>query len=500
MSKTVDSDFLALPLAALSEAAISAGKAAGASHVDVRIERTRSGLLALRDTSLQSQADETVFGIGVRVIVNGAWGFASSPDVSIASAKKMAEIAVSMAKTSKPLSTEEVTLTPEPVYANQQWVSAYEIDPFEVSDHEKIGRLTDLSAALLKASNVNHSSARSMYVKEQKHYADSYGTSTTQQRVRVQTQIEAISVGAHGFESMRTLAQPAGYGWEWMGNSVWNWDQEIAELPDLLAAKVAAPSVTPGKYDLLIHPSNLWLTIHESIGHATELDRAIGYEANYAGTSFATPDKLNKLQYGSQLMNVTGDRETEHGLSTVGWDDEGVAAQRWDIIKDGKLVGYQLDRRIAARVGRDRSNGCAFADSPAHIPIQRMPNVSLQPQPNGPTIDEMISSVEDGIYILGDRSWSIDMQRYNFQFTGQQFHRIKDGKLAGQLKDVAYQATTTDFWNSMKQVGGPSTYLLGGAFNCGKAQPGQIAAVSHGCPAAIFDKVNVLNTVAEAAK
>jgi len=299
---------------------------------------------------------------------------------------------------------------------------------------------------------------------------------------------------------MRTLAQPAGYGWEWMGNSVWNWDQEIAQLPDLLAAKVAAPSVTPGKYDLLIHPSNLWLTIHESIGHATELDRAIGYEANYAGTSFATPDKLNKLQYGSQLMNVTGDRETEHGLSTVGWDDEGVAAQRWDIIKDGKLVGYQLDRRIAARVGRDRSNGCAYADSPAHIPIQRMPNVSLQPQANGPTINEMISSVEDGIYILGDRSWSIDMQRYNFQFTGQQFHRIKDGKLAGQLKDVAYQATTTDFWNSMKQVGGPSTYLLGGAFNCGKAQPGQIAAVSHGCPAALFDKVNVLNTVAEAAK
>ena len=500
MSKTVDSDFLALPLAALSEAAISAGKAAGATHVDVRIERTRSGLLALRDIDLQSQADETIFGIGVRVIVNGAWGFASSPDVSIATAKKMAEIAVSMAKTSKPLSTEEVTLTPEPVYANQQWVSAYEIDPFAVSDLEKIGRLTELSAALLKAPNVNHSSASSMYVKEQKHYADSFGTSTTQQRVRVQTQIEAISVGAHGFESMRTLAQPAGYGWEWMGNSVWNWDQEIAELPDLLGAKVAAPSVTPGKYDLLIHPSNLWLTIHESIGHATELDRAIGYEANYAGTSFATPDKLNKLQYGSQLMNVTGDRETEHGLSTVGWDDEGVAAQRWDIIKDGKLVGYQLDRRIAARVGRDRSNGCAYADSPSHIPIQRMPNVSLQPQANGPTIDEMISSVEDGIYILGDRSWSIDMQRYNFQFTGQQFHRIKDGKLAGQLKDVAYQATTTDFWNSMKQVGGPSTYLLGGAFNCGKAQPGQIAAVSHGCPAAIFDKVNVLNTVAEAAK
>jgi TldD protein len=299
---------------------------------------------------------------------------------------------------------------------------------------------------------------------------------------------------------MRTLAQPAGYGWEWMGNSIWNWDAEIDQLPTLLAEKVAAPSVEPGKYDLLIHPSNLWLTIHESIGHATELDRAIGYEANYAGTSFATPDKLGKLKYGSELMNVTGDRITEHGLSTVGFDDEGVAAQKWQIVKDGVLVGYQTDRRISAVVNQERSNGCAYADSPGHVPIQRMPNVSLQPNPTGPTLEKLIESVEDGIYILGDKSWSIDMQRYNFQFTGQQFHRIKNGKLVGQLKDVAYQATTTDFWGAMKAVGGPSTYVLGGAFNCGKAQPGQVAAVSHGCPAAVFSKINILNTVAEVGK
>ncbi|MFM8671720.1 MAG: TldD/PmbA family protein, partial [Candidatus Nanopelagicus sp.] len=309
-----------------------------------------------------------------------------------------------------------------------------------------------------------------------------------------------ISIGSHGFESMRTLAQPAGYGWEWMSNSIWNWDAEIEQLPTLLAEKVAAPSVEPGRYDLLIHPSNLWLTIHESIGHATELDRAIGYEANYAGTSFATPDKLGKLKYGSELMNVTGDRLTEHGLSTVGFDDEGVAAQKWQIVKDGVLVGYQTDRRISAVVNQERSNGCAYADSPGHVPIQRMPNVSLQPNPTGPTLEKLIESVEDGIYILGDKSWSIDMQRYNFQFTGQQFHRIKNGKLVGQLKDVAYQATTTDFWGAMKAVGGPSTYVLGGAFNCGKAQPGQVAAVSHGCPAAVFSKINILNTVAEVGK
>jgi TldD protein len=403
-----------------------------------------------------------------------------------------------MAKTSKPLSLEFVELVPESVYVDQVWTSSYKIDPFTVSDSEKTSRLADLSSKLLSSKSVNHAQAYVMYVKEQKFYADSYGTSTTQQRIRTHGQIDAISVGDHGFESMRTLAQPAGYGWEWMGNDVWNWDNEIAELPELLAGKVAAPSVEPGRYDLVIHPSNLWLTIHESIGHATELDRAVGYEANYAGTSFATPDKLGTLKYGTELMNITGDRLTEHGLSTVGFDDEGVAAQKWDIVKDGILVGYQLDRRIAAIVGKDRSNGCAFADSPSHIPIQRMPNVSLQSNPTGPDLDGLISSVENGILIKGDNSWSIDMQRYNFQFTGQQFHHIKNGKIVGQLKDVAYQATTTDFWGSMVNVGGPSTYVLGGAFNCGKAQPGQVAAVSHGCPAAVFQNINVLNTVAEA--
>lgn len=497
--RTVDADFLALPLAAVSDAAITTAKSLGASHVDIRVERVRTGLLALRNTTPETQSDNSVSGIGVRVIVNGAWGFASAPDISVDTAKKLAAQAVSLAQVSKPLTTERVALAPEPLYANRTWVSAYEIDPFDVGTDEKIARLADLSSRLLATPTVNLTEAYTMFVKEQKHYADSYGTSTTQQRVRVQSSIEATHTET-GLQSMRTLAQPAGYGWEWMGNSVWDWDAEIDELPTLLAEKVKAPSVEPGKYDLLIHPSNLWLTIHESIGHATELDRAVGYEANYAGTSFATPDKLNSLQYGSPLMNVTGDRITPHGLSTIGYDDEGVEAQQWDIVKDGLLVGYQLDRTIAARVGRDRSNGCAFADSPAHIPIQRMPNVSLQPNPHGPDLNGLIESVEDGIMIKGDKSWSIDMQRYNFQFTGQQFHRIKNGKIVGQLKDVAYQSMTTDFWGSMKNVGNASTWVLGGAFNCGKAQPGQVAAVSHGCPAAVFNKVNVLNTAAEAGK
>jgi TldD protein len=296
---------------------------------------------------------------------------------------------------------------------------------------------------------------------------------------------------------MRTLAPPAGRGWEYLTGTGWDFPAELAELPEFLAAKLKAPTVEAGRYDLVIDPSNLWLTIHESIGHATELDRALGYEAAYAGTSFATFDKLNSLQYGSPVMNIVGDRTAVHGLATVGYDDEGVAGQSWNLIKDGVLVGYQLDRRMAQLKGFGRSNGCAFADSPGHMPLQRMANVSLQPAANGPSADDLIAGVENGIYILGDKSWSIDMQRYNFQFTGQRFFRIRNGRLDGQLKDVAYQATTTDFWNSMEAVGGPQTYLLGGAFNCGKGQPGQVAPVSHGAPAALFRQVRILNTAEE---
>ena len=338
-----------------------------------------------------------------------------------------------------------------------------------------------------------------LQVLENKYYADTAGTVTTQQRVRMHPEFTAVSVDRAngGFSSMRSLAPPAGRGWEYLTGTGWDFDAELAELPELLAEHVAAPSVQAGRYDLVIHPSNLWLTIHESIGHATELDRALGYEAAYAGTSFATFDKLGSLRYGSEVMNVTGDRTVEHGLSSIGYDDEGVATTSFDIVSDGVLVGYQLNRQMAAAKGLGRSNGCAYADSPGHIPLQRMANVSLQPSPDARSIDDLIGGVEQGIYVLGDKSWSIDMQRYNFQFTGQRFYRIVNGQLAGQLRDVAYQATTTDFWGSMAAVGGPETYVLGGAFNCGKGQPGQVAAVSHGCPAALFSHVNVLNTVTE---
>src|SRR3954462_407772 len=495
----IDPSFLALPARGLAAAALERAQQLGAQHADFRLERIRVGRLSLRDGHLDSSSDSEDVGLAVRVVHDGAWGFASGITRTASGAAALAEQAVATAKLSRVLSEDPVELAPEPVYQDVTWVSSYELDPFAVPEADRVARLTELSERLLAADGVDHVDASVMHVLENKFYADTAGTMTTQQRVRVHPELTAVHVdrGAGAFYSMRTLAPPAGRGWEYLTGTGWDFDAEVAQLPELLREHAKARSVEPGRYDLVIDPSNLWLTIHESIGHATELDRALGYEAAYAGTSFATLDRLNELQYGSGLMNVIGDRTVEHGLATIGYDDEGVAGQQFDIVRDGVLVGYQLNRQMAQANGFDRSNGCAYADSPGHIPLQRMANVSLQPAPDGPSTEDLISGVERGILVKGDRSWSIDMQRFNFQFTGQQFHRIENGRLVGQLRDVAYQATTTDFWGSMEAVGGPSTYVLGGAFNCGKGQPGQVAAVSHGCPTALFRNVNVLNTRTE---
>jgi TldD protein len=500
----IDPAFNALPYRELATAGLARCRALGVQHADFRFERIRYQHIRVRDGQLQGASESEDLGFAVRVVHQGAWGFASGVALDVAEAERLAETAVSTAQLASAMTTRPVELAPEPVYDDAVWVSSYDVNPFDVPLDEKVRLLAGWTAELLADPRVEHARGSVQLVLENKFYADLAGTSTTQQRVRVDPEVEVQGSNAASgiFDSMRTIAPPTGRGWEYLTGTGYDWPAALATLPGLLDEKLTAPSVEPGRYDLVIHPSNLWLTIHESIGHATELDRALGYEANYAGTSFATLDKLGTLKYGSPGMHVTGDRTVEHGLATVGYDDEGVAAQSWDIVKDGVLTGFQLDRsmaRLHPELNGGRSNGCAYADSPGHIPIQRMANVSLQPAPDGPDVDELIGRVQRGIYVVGDKSWSIDMQRYNFQFTGQRFYLIEDGRLAGQLRDVAYQATTTDFWGSMEAVGGPQTWELGGAFNCGKAQPGQVASVSHGCPAALFRNVNVLNTTAEAA-
>jgi TldD protein len=500
----LDPEFLGLPLESVRSAALERASQLGCSHAELRVERIRSQAVVLRDGSVETTADDVEIGMGLRVVHDGVIGFAATVELGPDAAAELADRATALARATSVAATERVELADEPPAGEVEWVSEYEIDPTTISLQDKVAPLAEWSHRLLAAKGVDHVTAYVLAVAEDKHFADLAGTVTTQRRVRVHPDVEALSVDADTgeFETMRTVAPPVGRGWEYLlGRGGWDADAEIAEIPDWLAEKVASPSVDPGLYDLVIDPTNLFLTIHESIGHATELDRALGYEAAYAGTSFATFDKLGSLQYGSPIMNVTGDRNASHGLATIGYDDEGVAAQVFDIVRDGVLVGYQLDRSMAKAKGLGRSNGCAFADSPLHIPIQRMANVSLQPADSeGPTTQELISGTDHGIYIVGDKSWSIDMQRHNFQFTGQRFFLIEGGKIKGQVKDVAYQSRTTDFWGSMDAVGGRSTYLLGGAFNCGKGQPGQVAPVSHGCPTARFRQVNVLNTRAEAGR
>jgi TldD protein len=490
-------------LAALADAALDA--AAGCQAAELRVERIRSQTVRLHDAQPETTADGTDFGMGVRVVDDGAVGFAASVDVRPEEAAGLVRQAREMARVTSQAGGGRVELAPEPSHGEVTWSSTFGVDPTTVSAADKIALLTEWSRRLGEREVVAHTSASLLAVSEQTYLADLNGTRATQQRVRLQCQLEALALSDAGFETMRTVAPPVGRGWEYLsgpaGEGNWDWDAEIDRIPELLAEKLAAPSVDAGEYDLVVDPSNLWLTIHESIGHATELDRAVGYEAAYAGTSFATFDQLGELRYGSPVMHVTGDRTVEHGLATVGIDGEGVEGQSFDLVRDGMLVGYQLDRAIAAAMGFGRSNGCAFADSPMHVPIQRMANVSLAHSgDDGPSTEDLIAGVDRGIYVVGDKSWSIDMQRYNFQFTGQRFYRIEKGKLAGQLKDVAYQATTTDFWGAMEAVGGASTWILGGAFNCGKGQPGQVAPVSHGCPSVLVRGVNILNARAESGR
>lgn len=493
----VDADFLSLPLNNVADAAITTATAAGASWVDCRVEASRFGGLSLHDAELETTWDDRSVSVGVRVIVDGTWGFASDPEISVDGARRAANNAVLLAKMSRPLTTRRVELVDSVPVGEQQWSSRWTIDPFTVPDADKIMLLGDWSARLLNGGS-DHVDAGCHYTKEQKFYADVHGSRITQQRLRIENELTATVIGDDGkFTSLRTLAAPTARGYEWLTDGTYGWDNELAELPELLRQKSAAPSVTPGDYDLVIDPSNLWLTIHESIGHATELDRILGYEANYAGTTFVGIRDIGSLRYGTDLLNVTADRSAPYGLSTVGFDDEGVQGGSFPLITDGILQGVQSDRASAAVAGFDTSNGCAYAESADFVPLQRMPNISMQPAVDGPDLDAMIGDVENGLYIKGDDSWSIDMQRRNFQFTGQQFWRIRNGRLDGQVRDAAYQSTTDRFWGSLRSVGGPSTYVLAGALNCGKGQPGQGAPVSHGAPAARFEQIRILNTSKE---
>jgi len=484
--------------------ALNAAKLAGATYADVRVQRQRQNFVFTREQQIQNVTDTDSLGCGVRALVDGCWGFAATQQLTKDGVAAAAREAAAVAKANRVARDRSVELAPAPAQPNATWKGAYTVDPFEVSIEDKVDLLLKVNAEAMKARNVRFVNSGVFFVKEERSFANTDGSVITQMNVRSWplVQITAVAPDGSDFQNRTNVAPPMARGWEYVlerdlvGNAG-KWGEEAAE-------KLTAKPVEVGRYDLVLHPSHLWLTIHESIGHPTELDRAMGYEANYAGTSFvAPPDQmLGKLKYGPEFMNVQGDRSQPGGLSTVGFDDEGVKPDDFLIVKNGMFNDYQTTREQALWLadwyrqnGREpRSHGCSYAQGWDNVQFQRMPNVSLLPGEANTTWDDIIADTDRGIAIVGDGSFSIDQQRYNAQFGGQLFYEIRGGKITGMLKDVAYQMKTKDFWNGMDMIGGRSGYELHGSFFDGKGQPGQVNAVSHGCVPARFRGVNVINT------
>jgi len=471
--------------------ALEAAKRGGATYADVRIVRRRTEVVRTReDHVIQVSAGET-YGLGVRVIVDGAWGFASTARVEGEAAEASAASAVMTARASKVAMKRPVTLAPAPVVTGT-WRSPMQIDPFEVPLADKAQLLLDLWPRARGVRLVKYADAAFEALGEHKIFASSEGSRIEQSITRVWPSFSVTAVQEGQFESRASEIPPRQAGWEYVTSA--GLAEGVRRIAEDAVEKLRSPSVTAGKKDLVLAPSNLWLTIHESVGHPTELDRALGLEANFAGTSFATTDKLGKLTYGSEAVTLYADKTTPGGLATCEWDDDGVKSQRWNLVEKGRFVGYQTTRDQAAWIGERASRGTAYAEDHKAVAFQRMPNVSLAAdEKSRRTLADLIAATDDGVLVSGNGSWSIDHQRYNFQFSGQMFHAIKGGKLAGTLRDVAYQSNSLEFWRSCDMVGGPESWELHGTLWDGKGEPMQTNAVSHGCPPARFRGVDILN-------
>jgi TldD protein len=491
---------------ALAMRALDAAKAAGASYADVRVNRNRTQAIFTRERRVQGLTDNDTMGFGVRVLVDGAWGFASSNALTADEVVRVARQAAAQAKANRATQRRPVTLAPaNAIERDGRWRSPIRTDPFDVPVADKVALLLEANAAALKVQGARFVNSNLFFLREEKTFANTDGTYVVQTIYRTQPgmTVTAVSPTMSDFQTRQsTDVQPKGLGWEHvldarLVENAPRWAEEAVQ-------KLSAKSVDVGRYDLVLHPTHLWLTIHEAIAHPTELDRAMGFEANYAGTSFVAPPEavLGKLKFGSPLLNVRADRSQPGSLAAVGWDDEGQKPDEFMIVQDGVLVDYQTTREQApwlaeyykSRNMPVRSHGCSYAQSWADVQFQRMPNVSLLPGKEERSWEDIIAATDRGIAIIGEGSFSIDQQRYNAQFGGQLFHEIKGGKITGMLKDVAYQMRTPEFWGAMDMIGGPKSYMLGGAFNDGKGQPSQSNAVSHGCVPIRVRNVNVINT------
>jgi TldD protein len=495
----------------MADVALNAARSKGATYTDVRIGRYLNQFVVTRENKVENIVDTESYGMGIRVIANGSWGFAATDKLDNDSIAKATDIAVAIAKENSRIQGEPVQLIAQKGYGEVSWKTPIEKNAFDVPVKEKTDLLLSVNDAALKGG-ANYVNSVIFLVNEQKYFASTDGSYIDQDIHRIWPLFEVTKIDQKSgkFETRNSLSAPRGMGYEYLipkeKDKIHGLTTLYRDSYDMLEdAKAAAPqaaekmkakSVEAGKYDLVLDPSHLWLTIHESVGHPSELDRVLGYEANFAGTSFLTLDKwkAGNFNFGSKNVNIVADKLQPGSLGAVGYDDEGVGTKKWDIIKDGILVNYQAIRDQAHILGLKESQGCCYADSWSDVQFQRMPNISLQPGKTPLVPADMIKNIEKGIYIIGDSSFSIDQQRYNFQFSGQLYYEIKEGKIAGMLNDVAYQSNTQEFWNSCNAVCDKSDYRLGGSFFDGKGQPMQASAVSHGSSTAHFKGVNVINT------
>lgn len=497
----------------MADVALNTAKSLGATYADTRIGRYLNQYVFTREDKVQNVVNTESFGIGIRVIVNGTWGFASTNNVSEDGIKKATQQAVAIAKANSKFQKEPVILAPEANYGEVTWKTPIQKDFKEVPVSEKVDLLLSANAAALN-NGANFVNSALFMVNEQKYFASTEGSYIDQDVHRIWPNfgVTAVDQAAGKFKTRDAMSSPMGLGYEYMdglaseklvgpaGLKLYRNSYDMIEDAAMAAKQakemLSAKSVDPGKYDLVLEPNHLGLTIHESVGHPTELDRVLGYEANYAGTSFATIDKYKSgnFKYGSDIVNIVADKTQLGSLGAVGYDDEGVKCKEWDIIRNGVLVNYQAIRDQVKMIDQNESHGCCYAQSWNDVQFQRMPNISLEPGKDSYSIDEMIKDVEKGIYIAGRGSYSIDQQRYNFQFGGTVFYEIKNGKIIGMLNDVAYQSNTQEFWNSCAKICDKDDYRMFGSFFDGKGQPSQVSAVSHGSSTARFNDINVINT------
>ena len=480
--------------------AMDVARGEGADYADGRVIRTQFEAVGAREQMITQVQSTDSYGINVRALVGGSWGFAATQIFTRDAVANIAREAVAIARANNDVAPSTTVLAPVDIFHDADWVTPHSIDPFTIPIEDKAALLLRVNEEALRVNNIRFSSSGILSVKEERLLATTEGSVVRQTLMRINPSINitAISPDGSDFQSRSAVVEPAGRGYEYvmgleLAANAQGWAEEAA-------MKLDAPGVEPGKWDLVLHPSNLWLTIHESIGHPTELDRALGFEANYAGTSFIYPpeDVIGKLKMGPEFLQFEGNRTEFGGCATTGWDDEGVPAEAWPIIKDGIFVDYQTTREQAAWIsqhtGIDRSHGCSYGQNWESMPFQRMPNVSMLPGEESLSEDDVIAATERGILVEGRGSYSIDQQRYNIQFGGQVFWEIRNGRKYQMLRDVAYVGRTPEFWNSLDVIGGAQTYFLGASFGDAKGQPIQVNAVSHGCPISLFRDIDIINT------